>query len=130
MDLYNMILAQKTAGGGGGSSSNYASGTFTSPAVADGVISVDVGFQPDAVVAFFEIGTNKPTMAWYIRNTPNVGYDSMGWELKPHENVTYINNANETGVKSLTETGFTFKAHGGNTTNKTVTFYATKGGNE
>lgn len=103
-----------------------ATGEFTTSENTDGISSVNVGFRPDAVLVIMEFSTGVThAMAGSVGE-----YSNSVWDLRPIENAQYNLNlgaeTGETGISNITDTGFEYRAHGSNTTNKHCTYTAVK----
>ena len=112
--------------GSGGATLKSVTGTFTSPAEAQGTIHIDCGFQPDIVSVILPIN-GKNTCSYYDKFLRT---DGAYWDLKPVENTSYFNSfaesTGETGISGIDENGFTFRSKAGNTLNIECTYIAYK----
>lgn len=112
----------------GEGSAQFATGTFTSANTQYGITSVNVGFQPDFVFVILPIG-NGDTVSWWS-NQLNYGNERAPWCINPTENAFYNNlldrTTGESGIQSITSTGFTFLVNSGNTRNQTCKYVAVK----
>ena len=112
----------------GGGSGQFATGTFTTANTQYGTNSVDVGFAPDLVFVILPIGTGD-TVSWWS-NQLNYGNERAPWCINPTENAFYNNmldrTTGESGIQSITATGFTFMVNSENTRNKTCKYVAVK----
>ena len=110
----------------GGANLKSVTGTFTSPAEAQGTIHIDCGFQPDIVSVILPIN-GKNTCSYYDKFLRT---DGAYWDLKPVENTSYFNSfaeaTGETGISGIDETGFTFRTKGANIFNAECTYIAYK----
>ena len=112
--------------GSGGATIKSVTGTFTSPASAQGTIHIDCGFQPDIISVLLPMN-GKKTCSYYDKFIRN---DGAYWDLKPVENVSYFNSfaeaTGETGISGIDENGFTFRTKGENTLNVECSYIAYK----
>lgn len=106
-------------------------GEFTSAPNTDGLVEINLGFRPTRVECWFSFNdVSKETLgnqmcAYYdatLSTTQSI------WNLHPAEGTIYYLDLNassgETGISHITDTGFKFRAHGGNTTNTKVRYIA------
>lgn len=108
-----------------------AQGSFTSPSVIDGTITINCGFEPDFIKVLMDFG-NSQTTAYYFKTDNEDNEEISVWDLRPTEGAIYQifdpsgSVTNETGICEITTNGFKYKAHGGNTTDKACTYIAYK----
>ena len=114
--------------GSGGATIKSVTGTFTSPATAQGTIHIDCGFKPDIVQVYFSFKSSAKNSCSYFNKF--IRNDSAVWDTRPIENFIHFNyfeNASgETGICGVDETGFTFRTNGDNTFNKECNYIAYK----
>ena len=134
LNLANMYIANKqlieSAGGGTDTGAKFKSGTFTSAAEQYGLSEIDCGFKPDLVIVSlpFTSGstTNDTTSYWW--KDASWAETSALWVLNPAENRTYVvtlgRETGETGIHTITDTGFKFMANGSNTRGVTCSYVA------
>ena len=112
--------------GSGGATIKSVTGTFTSPATAQGTIHIDCGFQPDMISVILPIN-GKNTCSYYDKFLRT---DGAYWDLKPFESNIYFNQftevTGETGICGIDDTGFTFRAKASTTLNIECTYIAYK----
>ena len=112
--------------GSGGATIKSVTGTFTSPASAQGTIHIDCGFQPDIISVLLPMN-GKKTCSYYDKFLRT---DGAYWDLRPVENTGYFNSfadaTGETGISGIDENGFTFRTKGANTFNAECTYIAYK----
>lgn len=114
--IYNI---EANGGGGGGDTSKIKTGTFTTENTQYGLSEIDCGFKPDLVVVFLPI-SQKDTTSYWEKNASWAATSAI-WCIKPAENAAYEvtlgRTTGETGIQSITDTGFKFIVNGSNTRN-------------
>lgn len=123
--VYNL---EKNAGSGGGDGSKVLTGTFTTESTQYGLSVIDCGFKPDLVLVRLPISGKDTTSFW----EKNLSYaeTKAPWLLAPAESSYYMNDlgrtTGETGIQSITDTGFKFIVNGSNTRSVTCNYVAVK----
>lgn len=120
-------LEYNNLGGGGGTVP--VEGDFTTSSSTDGVVTIELGFRPRCIMVDLPIDSSgRTTNAVYSEGigTNKVVYSI--WDLHPVESRYYVLDLNsgggESGISGVTDTGFKFRAHGGNTTNRKCHYIA------
>lgn len=116
----NLIIQNRA----GGRDMKHKSGTFITSPDENGRVTVEVGFKPEFL---------KVTLPFSNGDTYAV-YDSLTFKDKtywwiPMESSTRFytipdTGDGETGIVEITDTGFVFRSHAGNTRNVTCTYEA------
>ena len=114
--------------GSGGATLKSVTGTFTSPATAQGTIHIDLGFKPDIVQVYFTFGSSAKKSCSYFNKF--IRNDSAVWDTRPIESSIHFNyfgdTSGETGICGIDETGFTFRTNATAAGNKECTYIAYK----
>lgn len=117
MYIANRQLAESIGGGGEGSGAQVSSGTFTTSDTQYGITEIECGFKPDLIMVALPISGNDTTAYWW-KDASWSATKSM-WVLRPAETSSYIvdldRTTGETGIQSITDTGFKFLVNGSNT---------------
>ena len=110
------------------SGAKVVSGTFVTANTQYGVTTITCGFKPDFVFVFLPINDVDTTSYWW--NGASWGASYAQWNLLPAEYGQYqvpLNRANgETGIRSITNNGFTFLVNASNTQGVTCKYIAGK----
>lgn len=105
-----------------------STGTFTTGSTNDAVVEVNLGYKPDYVKVLLPFSVSNVTVATY---DANVSTTTSTWYI-PGESRTYTltlgASSGETGICNITNTGFKFRSHAGNTLNKDCTYEAYRNG--
>lgn len=123
--VYNL---EKNGGSGGGDGSKIATGTFTTESTQYGVSTIDCGFKPDLVLVSLPISSKDTTSFW--EKSLSYAETKAPWLLAPAESSYYMNDlgrtTGETGIQSITDTGFKYIVNGINTRGVTCKYVAVK----
>ena len=107
---------------------NVVSGTFTSATSQYGTVTVNCGFQPDFVIVTLPFD-GQDTVAYWWREA-SWGNQYSCWNLYPIEWSVYFpelgRSDGETGIQSITSTGFKFMSNASNTQGVTCKYVAGK----
>lgn len=111
-----------------GSAAQVASGTFTSAAEQYGIVSVNCGFEPDAVLVILPFQAGDTVSYWWRE----AGWSTTNaiWCVQPAEpnsNVVALGRTTgETGIQAINSNGFAFLSNGTNTRGVTCKYLAVK----
>ncbi|MCR5718678.1 MAG: hypothetical protein K6F80_06575 [Oscillospiraceae bacterium] len=121
-------LIANIAGGSGGDA-QVSKGTFTSASTQYGIVDIDCGFEPDAVIVTIPFSIGDTTSYWW--REASWSSTSAFWNLKPAENAVYQvalgRTSGETGIQQINSNGFSFMSNASNTRNVTCEYIAVKG---
>ena len=113
---------------GGGGASQVATGTFTSAAEQYGIVSVNCGFEPDAILVILPFVNGDTVSYWWKEASWSA--TSAIWCVKPAENnaneVALNRSSGETGIQAINSNGFAFMSNGANTRDVTCKYLAVK----
>ena len=112
----------------GGGSCNVATGTFITASEQYGIVDVDCGFKPDAVLVLLPLN-GSDTCAYWCKDA-TWGTTKSIWCVYPVENSGSVSDLNrqtgETGIQAINNNGFSFICNANNTRNVTCKYVAVK----
>lgn len=110
---------------GGG---DIASGTFVSSDTQYGIVDVDCGFEPDALLVILPF-TNGDTASYWWKEAAWSSTSAI-WCVRPPESNAYVvalgRTTGETGIQAINSNGFSFMSNGWNTRGVTCKYFACK----
>lgn len=114
--------------GGGSGSVKISTGTFTSASTAHDTVEIETEFKPDLILVALPFTNNDTVSYWW--SELSYAETKAIWSLAPSENVNYAVDLDrvtgETGICTITDTGFTFMSNGANTLNVECKYIAIK----
>lgn len=126
--LEKRIYDLEKKSGGSSSSVKISTGTFTTATTAYDTVEVETEFKPDLILVALPFTNNDTASFWW--SELSYAETKAIWALAPSETVNYAvdldRTTGETGICSITDTGFTFMSKGSNTLNVECKYIAIK----
>lgn len=114
--------------GGGGGTELVSHGTFVTSDTQYGIVNINCGFEPDAVIVTLSFGNDDTTSYWY--RDASWGDQYACWNLYPAEGTVYFIELGrvygETGIQNINSNGFSFMSNAWNTLGVTCEYVAVK----
>lgn len=119
-EVYLKAIAENGGGGGG-----VKQGTFTSASIQYGIVDIEVGFKPDAVMVVLPFSAGDTLSYW----SSDLDWGKAMWYIKPEGRVWLLDlgrTTGETGIQQINDNGFSFLSNAANTRSVECTYTAVK----